>query len=129
MSKKKKRPAEAIAEPPPESPAAPPAAAKHGTRKKTKQPADAQVAGQAKAKDGPLVAVDWTSPAGRLVGARIQHWWDGEESWFTGRVLKYNATTLKHLIRYDADDEEIWLDFHDEYMLYCERVRGSNIIM
>jgi len=69
-----------------------------------------------------FVAVDWDSPAGRLVGARIQHWWDGEESWFTGRIHKYDASTGRHLVKFDVDGEEEWIEIERECILFCDQV-------
>jgi len=73
------------------------------------------------------VAVDWSSAGGRLVGARVQHWWDGDASWFSGRVLKYSAATQQHLMQYDVDGEEEWLKVEDEPLLYSEQVAWAQV--
>ena len=78
--------------------------------------------------EGLVMQVDWESPAGRLVGLRIQHFWDGEETWFSGRILKFNPANGQHLVRYDADGEEIWLEVEAEPILYCSQASVRSIL-
>jgi hypothetical protein len=90
--------------------------------KKSKKSPSASASKQSKA-DGKQAPIDWDGQAGRLVGARIQHWWDGDESWFCGRIIKYSAAMDKHLVKFDIDGEEEWLVIQNESILYCEQVR------
>ena len=61
------------------------------------------------------------------MGARVQHWWDGDASWFSGRVLKYSAATQQHLVQYDVDGEEEWLTVENEPLLYSEQVAWAQV--
>jgi hypothetical protein len=76
-----------------------------------------------KKKKATVVPIDWDSPAALMVGARVQHWWEGDESWYCGRIVKFRPVTGEHLVRYDIDGEELWLDIIKEPMLYCAQVR------
>jgi hypothetical protein len=59
-----------------------------------------------------------------MVGARVQHWWDGNGSWFLGRIIRYNKHDGKHLLKYD-DEEEEWMVVADEPIMYCNQVTGG----
>ncbi len=65
----------------------------------------------------------WDSPAGRIVGSQIQDWWDGENAWFSGRILRFNSSTGEHLVKYDEDNDEMWLNVSTQPVLICSRVR------
>ena len=41
-----------------------------------------------------------------IVGSRIRVFWEGEEAWFHGRVIRFNSRTHKHSILYDDGDTE-----------------------
>jgi hypothetical protein len=79
-----------------------------------------------KKKKATVVPIDWDSPAALMVGARVQHWWEGDESWYCGRIVKFRPVTGEHLVRYDIDGEELWLDIIKEPMLYCAQVRDTH---
>ena len=38
------------------------------------------------------------------LGLRVEVWWDGEEEWFGGNIVKYENKTKKHMIEYDDND-------------------------
>ena len=41
-----------------------------------------------------------------IVGSRIRVFWDGEDEWFQGKVIRFNSRTQKHSILYDDGDTE-----------------------
>jgi hypothetical protein len=43
----------------------------------------------------------------KVVGRRVQVWWDGERQWFAGEIAVFNARTGRHSIKYDDGDEEV----------------------
>ena len=54
-----------------------------------------------------------------LVGREILHRFDveGEEKWYSGHVLSYNAVTHLHEVAYDAEKEPCFLNLLDEYCI------------
>jgi hypothetical protein len=42
----------------------------------------------------------------KVVGRRVEVWWDGEQCWFAGLIACYCVRTGRHLIKYDDGDEE-----------------------
>ena len=48
-------------------------------------------------------AAAYSDPAS-LVGQCVVVWWPREKTWFEGDVLKFDAETAKHTLRYRADD-------------------------
>ncbi len=70
---------------------------------------------------------DWRSKNGLIVGANVQHWWDGDKVWFAGRVTQFNESSGEHLIKYDEDDTELWMKIVDEPMLIFSRVGKQTV--
>ncbi len=66
---------------------------------------------------------DWDSPDGRLVGARLQHWWILDQAWFGGRVIRFDSKRGEYLVKYDGDNEELWISIQQEAILI-----GSEVI-
>ena len=58
------------------------------------------------------------------MGSRVQHWWGGDNCWFSGRIIRYNAGIGEHLVKYDLDEEEIWvkIDSSEEAIMTSSRV-------
>ena len=41
-----------------------------------------------------------------MIGKNVQVFWPVDESWYTGTVHEYDATTGEHLLRYEDGDAE-----------------------
>lgn len=52
------------------------------------------------------VVVHAESKGRAIVGRRVEVYWDGDDTWYEGNVVKACKTGGKHLVRYDDGDEE-----------------------
>lgn len=68
---------------------------------------------------------DWESPPGHIVGARFQHFWAREQEWFAGRITRFNESTGHYLVKYDVDDEQLWLSLESEAALVGTEVKRT----
>uniref|UniRef100_A0A7S1TNL7 PWWP domain-containing protein n=1 Tax=Phaeomonas parva TaxID=124430 RepID=A0A7S1TNL7_9STRA len=62
----------------------------------------------------------------RIVGRRIQVFWDGDSQWYTGTIEEYDADTRQHRLRYAPDDEE-WIDLHTEPFTFAIDEKGTPV--
>lgn len=73
-------------------------------------------------RPGELSPCDWNLAGPSLVGARVEHYWDGEGEWYSGRIMRYEPTSGKHLVHYDIDGEQEWIVVEQEPILVADQV-------
>ena len=61
----------------------------------------------------------WSSTGTYYIGHLCSVYWDGEESWFSARILNYDEVTKKHFLYYDLDDTSEWVDLIKEPCIIC----------
>ncbi len=69
-----------------------------------------------------FIPIEWDSTSGRIVGSKIQHYWIMDKKWFSGRIVRFNSKTGEHLVKYDIDEEELWLKISRESIFICSKV-------
>jgi len=59
---------------------------------------------------GSFVLACWLTDPESLVGFDVSIMWANK--WYDGTVLRYNAASDRHLVRYHEDSEQAWYNLH-----------------
>ena len=60
---------------------------------------------------------DWTSSGAKLIGCIVKVYWDGDDVWYYGRVLNFDAFHNRHFIFYFEDSTSEWIDLDKEAVI------------
>lgn len=110
-----------------EGPAAVAKGKRDGKTARTKDRTGSAKARKAATKADEVVPTDWESPEGLAVGMRVQHFFDLDGEWFSGRILRFDAAKQLHHISFDADNTTLDVKLDEEMILVETQVVWARV--
>ncbi|CAN0345729.1 unnamed protein product, partial [Pylaiella littoralis] len=66
---------------------------------------------------------NWAEDSDEIVGSRVRVYWDGDNEWYSGRIVRYKSSQLKpYLVRYDEDGSVEWMNLPKEVAIVARQL-------
>ncbi|CAM9635927.1 unnamed protein product, partial [Ectocarpus sp. 8 AP-2014] len=66
---------------------------------------------------------NWAEDSYEMVGSRVRVYWDGDNEWYSGRIVRFKSTQrLPYLVRYDEDGSVEWLNLPEQPAIVARQV-------
>ncbi|CAM9654448.1 unnamed protein product, partial [Scytosiphon promiscuus] len=66
---------------------------------------------------------NWAEDSDEMVGSRVRVYWDGDNEWYSGRIVRFKTTQPKpYLVRYDEDGSVEWMNLPKEPAIVARQV-------
>ena len=68
-------------------------------------------------KDSHSLLLNWNQEGAKIVGLQCKVYYDGDDTWFYGRVINFDEATNRHRVHYVEDNESEWINFSEDVVI------------